>query len=344
MVRFHACIGDLSHVCGRCVNSALSGSSVSVLTVLICLYLVSSRLLWAETVVVQNFDYAGGKSTVTCTTVPTRVITTNGATTELMLRLGLSGHLVGTAYLDNPVLPDVQKAYDQIPVLSRRYPNKETVLAREPDLLFGWRTVFGPQALGDVYYWHKLGVQTFISRNTILTPQKITHFYDDLRDIGRMFNVQDRAEDFIAETEKKIELIREQLPPADQRPRVLIAEFADHGRFRAYAEQTLAGDMLSKAGGRNAFPEEGLYSLEHLIHVDPEVIVFVYMLQDQKSVEAQLAAIKEHPILRKIQAVRNDRLYSMPLAEVFSAGVRIPSGIQRLAAYLYPEVFRHEQP
>lgn len=322
----------------------ISGPFVQLLVGLALLSLVTGRFLWAETVVVQNFDYSGRQNTLTFTAVPARVITTNGATTELMLRLGLSGHLVGTAYLDNPVLEDVRTSYDRIPVLSPRYPNKETVLAREPDLLFGWRSTFGPHALGDVYYWNKLGVKTFISRNTVLTPQKIAHFYNDLRDIGQIFNIQDRVESFIAETEEGIRLIREQLPPMDERPRVLIAEFASHGRFRAYAEHTLAGEMLTIAGGRNAFPKEGIYSLEHLIHVDPDVIVFTYMLQDQKSVELQLSEIKEHPILRKMRVVESNRVYSLPLAEVYSAGVRIPIGIQRLAAYLYPEKFQCEHP
>jgi len=305
-----------------------------------CLF--TSRFLAAETVVVKNFDYERRPNILTFTSVPTKVVSLNGSTTEMMLRLGLEKHLIGTGFLDNPVMPDLREAYARIPVLSPRYPSKELVLYQEPDMIIGWRATFGPQALGEVHYWNRLGVKTFITRNSVLGPQKVAHFYDDLRDLGDIFNIRAKTDEFILGLEALINSIGLQLPPLEERPVVLIAEMAQHGQFRAFASNSLAGDMLRMAGGRNAFPKEGAYSMESLIQVDPDVIIVTHMLQDRASVEGRLEQIKAHPILRKLKAVRNGRLHSMPLTEVFSAGVRIPEGLKRLAVYLYPERFHYE--
>jgi iron complex transport system substrate-binding protein len=43
----------------------------------------------------------------------------------MMLALGLGKHMLGTAYLDNPILPEYQQAYSQIPVLSQKYPSRK---------------------------------------------------------------------------------------------------------------------------------------------------------------------------------------------------------------------------
>lgn len=311
-----------------------------ILIILGCFF--TGRPVAAETVVVDNFDYSRQRNVLTFSSAPKRIISMNGATTEMMLRLGLEKQLAGTAFLDNPVMPDLRAAYERVPILSAKYPNKEIVLYKEPDFIIGWRSAFAPQQLGDVHYWNKLGVNTFISKNTVLSPQKVSHFYDDIRDIGRIFNMQGKTEKYILDMESQISSIAEKLPPVDLRPTVLIAQFDQHGLFRAFASNTLAGDMLEIAGGRNAFPREGTYSMENLIQADPDIIIVTYMLQDRQSVNDKIEEITAHPILRKIKAARNGRIYSMPLAEVYSAGVRISEGIKRLATYLYPDRFEYE--
>ncbi len=68
---------------------------------------------------------------------PKRVVTMNQHVTEIMLALGLEKSLVGTAYLDDAVLPAYKKAYDSVPVLAEEYPSKEALLAANPDFVYG---------------------------------------------------------------------------------------------------------------------------------------------------------------------------------------------------------------
>ncbi len=48
---------------------------------------------------------------------PKRAITLNQHATEVMLALGLESSMVGTAYLDDSILPEYKAQYDKIPVL-----------------------------------------------------------------------------------------------------------------------------------------------------------------------------------------------------------------------------------
>ena len=271
---------------------------------------------------------------------PARVLTVNGSATELLLRLGLEKHLVGTAYLDNPVAPDLAAAYAQIPVLAEKYPAREAALALEPDFIYGWQSAFTPQTLGAPDSWRRLGVRVFISRNSFLKPQRISNFYADLLEIGRIFNVEERARAFIRGVENDLAVIAGRLAESERRrPRVLAGEYLPNGLMLAYGQTSLLGEMLALAGGDNVFPEGAVLSAEGLAEADPEVLILVHMLKDAPGVEAHLNEIRLHPALSRLRAVKSGRIHPLPLAEAHCAGVRIPSGVRRLAGYFHPELF-----
>ena len=51
--------------------------------------------------------------------------------------------MVGTSYLDDRILPEYQAAYDTVPVLAKEYPSYESLLAVEPDFVYGgWDSAF----------------------------------------------------------------------------------------------------------------------------------------------------------------------------------------------------------
>ncbi len=80
---------------------------------------------------------------------PERAVTMNQAATEIMLALGLEKHMVGTAFMDDKILPEFADAYAGIPILSEKYPSQEVLLTSEPDFVYGvYRTAFGDEAAG----------------------------------------------------------------------------------------------------------------------------------------------------------------------------------------------------
>ncbi len=75
---------------------------------------------------------------VTISEAPQRAVSMSHFTTEMMLALELQDQMVGTAWADGEIMPELKGAYDQVEVLSDRYPSKEVFYAAEPDFVTGW--------------------------------------------------------------------------------------------------------------------------------------------------------------------------------------------------------------
>ena len=270
---------------------------------------------------------------------PRRVISTNGSTTENLLRLGLEGSMVGTAYQDNPVAPDLLESYQRVPVISRQYPFREQVLELEPDFIYGWNTAFAPQAVGDVNYYHRLGTATFVATNTAVRPQRIANFVSDMTLLGKIFDINDRTQALVGSVYGRIDAVRDAVSGAAEPPTVLIGQYRLNGVFSSYADFTLMGEMIDILGAVNMFKQGGLHSPEGLLELDPDCIVVVHMFKTDEEAENFLELIRTHPVLSRLRAVSGGRLHPMPLAEVYAAGVRIPDGLERLSRLLYPDLF-----
>ena len=94
---------------------------------------------------------------------PARAVTLNQAATEVMLALHLEDRLVGTAYLDDRILPGLSAAYERVPVLASKYPSMEVLLAARPDFLYAaYPGAFGPAS--DRGQTGNAGASTRISR------------------------------------------------------------------------------------------------------------------------------------------------------------------------------------
>ncbi|WP_278258006.1 hypothetical protein [Nocardioides convexus] len=76
-------------------------------------------------------------------------MTMNQGATEVMLALGLQDRMAGTAYLDDSVPAKWRAAYDGVEVLSKEYPDHETLLAARADFVYGsYSSAFGDEAAG----------------------------------------------------------------------------------------------------------------------------------------------------------------------------------------------------
>jgi iron complex transport system substrate-binding protein len=71
----------------------------------------------------------------TVSAAPTKAITMNQGATEFLLAMGLEDSMVGTAYLDDAIWPKYATAYASIPVLSSSYPDHDTIMDKNPDLI-----------------------------------------------------------------------------------------------------------------------------------------------------------------------------------------------------------------
>jgi iron complex transport system substrate-binding protein len=264
-------------------------------------------------------------TTVTVTSPPQRVVTIKSTTTEAMLALGLGDRLVGTAFADGPVPADEQAAYAKVPVLSDTVPGQEAVLATNPDFVYaGWESNLTPQGAGDRAALAKLGVGTYVSpaacKEKAYQPDPLT--FDDvdaeLREVGRIFGVADRAEALVAKEHETLAAARK--PASTQ-----TALWWSSGNDTPYVGAGIGAPqmIMAAAGLTNVFASVHdtwtSAGWEDVVAADPDVIVLVDA--SWNTADAKKKALAANPATRALRAVQQQRYVVVPFAAT-EAGVR----------------------
>lgn len=290
-------------------------------------------------VTITNYNYAGEPVTYTYTQAPQRVVAVYQGSIESMIALGLEDHVAASYGLDNEVKAEWQEGFAQMNYQADVFaPDKETVTLLQPDLILSWGSLFSEKNLGDTAVWNAKGVGTYMNSNTCPGGSRtLENEYTDLLNLGKIFDVEDRAEALVAEMRQEIEST---LQAVEGRPAVRTAVVEPiGGTVTNYGANTLAGDMVTQLGGQLVQPDGSEMSKEALVTADPEVIFVVYMAysgEDPETVMAsQLAAITEDPALASLSAVQNGRVYPVMLGDIYAAGPRTVDGIRTIAAGLY---------
>ncbi len=270
---------------------------------------------------------------------PKKAISLNQHVTEIMLALELEDSMVGTAYLDDKIYEPLQVAYDKVPVLAKQYPTKEQVIDAEADFLFGgWKSAFGEKGVGTQEELETLGIHTYLHTASIMTKPTLEDIFADIRNIAKIFRVEDRGEALIEKMTKDVEDIRAKLPQDGEELPVLVFDSGDKEVFTA--GQNIMNELVTMAGGKNIFGdvESGwtTVSKEDAVERNPAVIVVIDY--GETSAKAKINFLKNDPALKAMEAVKNERFVILPLSAA-SEGVRAAEAIQILAKGFYPESF-----
>ena len=292
-------------------------------------------------VTITTYGSDGAEFTTTYEKPPEKVLAVYQGSIETMLALGLEDRLVATAGLDNAV-PDEQKAaFSSVEYLDEFTPSRETVTMLEPDMIFSWVSLFRDTTLGDAQDWIDNGTNIYINTNTALSEDSLENEYNDILNMGIIFDVQDRAEAIVAEMQNTIENVKTQAEKAGESPSVLVLESMD-GSFTNYNASSLAGDMVTQLGGILANPDGSSLGKEDVIAANPDVIFVVYMPYTGDDPEAvmneNLNIILEDDSLASLSAVQNGRVVPIMLSEMYASATRTQDGIETIAKGLYPEL------
>lgn len=268
---------------------------------------------------------------------PKRAVTLNQHATEVMLALGLESSMVGTAYLDDSILPEFKEQYDKIPVLSNQYPSKEVFLAASPDFAYaGWKSAFTEKTLGSRADLTQVGVQTYVQESSNKTAPTIEDVYQDILNIGRIFRVEDKAQAVVSDVRKKLENIQAQIGVVSDPLKVFVY---DSGEDKAFtAANTYLTSLINKVGGKNIFDDidKGWteVSWEEVVGRNPDVIVIVDY--GATTAEQKKAQLLNKASFADVKAIRDKRFIVLPLSAA-AEGIRAPIALQTLAAGLYPD-------
>ncbi|MFB7542442.1 ABC transporter substrate-binding protein [Streptomyces zaomyceticus] len=268
---------------------------------------------------------------------PQRAVTMNQHVTEVMLALGLEKSLVGTAYLDDAVLPAYKKAYDSVPVLAKEYPSKEALLAANPDFVYGgYSSAFAAKDGRGRDDLKRAGIDTRL--NTEYCPigsPSVDDLYREVRETGRTFGVPDRAETWIKEARVTVAATEKRLKGVEP-VSVFVYDSGDKTAFTA-GGKGIGNELITRAGGANVFADLdkpfGDATWEQVVARKPEVVV-IYDY-GSTTVEQKKKRLLDDPALKDVPAIKNRRFAVMPLSDTV-LGIRVPAAVDKLAAQLHP--------
>lgn len=288
----------------------------------------------------QPVTIRNGDREVTFPEVPKRVVTLNQHVTEVMLALGLADKMVGTAYLDDQILPEYKEAYDKIPVLSKQYPSKEVLMAAQPDFVYaGWKSAFGDKGVGTVEELETAGIKAYLQQSSNMPGPTPEDVFTDIRNIGKIFRVEDRATALIDQMKQQMDQITGKLGTIDKPLRVFVYDSGEDQPFTAGNNYMTA--LIKMAGGKNIFDDIpkgwATVSWEEVVIRKPDVIVIVDY--GDKTVEQKRNLIMTKRELADLPAVKNNRIIILPLSAA-SEGVRGPIALKILAEGMYPKEFK----
>ena len=273
-----------------------------------------------------------------------RAVSLTQHTTEIMLALGLQDKMVGTAYLDDAILPQYEAAYKQIPVLADEYPSREVLLGVAPDFVIsGFASAFKrPENAGPREDLLALDIHSYLSTGACperTGPLTMDDIYIDFLNLGKIFDVEERAEEVVASMKREVAAVEAKIADLEQKVKVFLYDSGEDKAFTAACCGS-ANLVVELAGGINLFNDlEGNYknaSWEAVVERDPEVIVLIEADWSTSAEKEQV--LLTNKALADIAAVKNKRFVVVPFSST-SPGVRVPTLITTLAKAFYPDKF-----
>ena len=276
--------------------------------------------------------------TVTFDAPPERAISNDVNLTEMMLVLGLADRMVGYTGISGwkTLDEEMRAGVDELPELSEKYPSKEVLVGADADFFFaGWN--YGLKVGGEVTpeTLDPFGIQVYeLTESCTHIMQKdkasIDDMYNDLLNLGRIFDVEDKATALVQNYRAELAAFTDNLE-TDAPLRVFVYDSGEDAPFTAglYAMPTA---LIEAAGGVNVMDDFnkswGSVTWEEVVERNPEVIVIVNY--GNVTAEQKREFMMSNPAFAELEAVKNDRFVTLEYVEA-TPGPRNIRAIKTLA-------------
>lgn len=290
---------------------------------------------------------------ITFKQAPARTVSVGQSTTEVLYLLGVADKVVGTALWIGPVLKGYEDANAKVERLADNDPSFEAVVGKRPDLVttqFQWQ--IGPEGVvGTPEQFAELGIPVYTSpadcmgkdnsgggdgvRKSVFTMDLI---YQEVRDLAKIFNVQDRGEEVVADLKKREEAARAKIASANGKISAVFWFSSAELDIDPYVagRNGAPGYIMSALGLRNVIESDEEWPTvgwETIAKANPSVIVAGKM--DRRRFPADDVAVKlkflaTDPVASIMPAVKAAHVFEMD-AQAMNPTIRTIEGIETLA-------------
>jgi len=288
----------------------------------------------AEPVTVQSCNRE-----VTFDAPPQRAVSNDVNLTEMMLVLGLQDHMAGYSGISawRTIDPEIRAGLAQLPELAKRYATKEVLIGADADFYFaGWN--YGLKVGGELTpdTLAPFGIKVYELTESCIhvmkkPPASMEDMYNDLRNLGKIFGVSDRAEALISGYKAELTAFKASLKPNAEAVRVFVYDSGEKAPFTA-GRYAMPNALIEAAGGVNIMNDLNKswakIGWEPVIERNPQVIVIIDY--GKVTAEQKRQFMLNNPAFADIDAVKNDRFVVLDYVEA-TPGPRNIRAVKKLA-------------
>lgn len=275
---------------------------------------------------------------------PQRAVSQDVNLTGMLLALGLRPNMAGYSGISGwkTLDEEFRAQLAGLPELAPRYPSVENLLNAGADLFFaGWN--YGMHVGGEVTpaTLAPLGIPVYELTESCahVMPRdaaRLEDLYADLLNLGRIFDVEPRAEALVSDLRGRVERVRQRVPKDARAPEVFLYDSGEDRPFTA-GRLAMPQALIEAAGGRNLMDDLASswsrVNWETVVERDPEVILIVDY--GVVSVEQKREFLLSHPALQQVRAIREKRFVVLPYLQV-TPSVDNVTALETLASALHP--------
>jgi iron complex transport system substrate-binding protein len=282
---------------------------------------------------------------------PRRAVALNQGAAEIMLSLGLADRMAGTATWTDPVLKGLEKADAGVERIADNSPSFERVLDADPDFVAAsFESTLGKGGVATREQFGKLGVPAYVapsdcagkdntgdSDGARAKPLGIDAVYDEIHDLARIFDVEDRGDELVAGLERRME---KATAGVDASGVSLLFWFANSESPYMAGCCGSPGIMTRALGAQNVFDdtheEWPQINWETVADRDPDVLVIGDLTRKSQTAESarkKIEFLESDPVTRNMTAVRKKR-YVLLSGQALNPTIRTVEGVERVAAAL----------
>ena len=107
----------------------------------------------------------------------------------------------------------------------------------------------GEKRLDGTEFWQDRGIKTYMAENSnsIVTNRTLQNEYDYILDLGKIFDVEDKAQAIVTSIQTEVNGILEKTKGQKQKTALIIEFLGD--QIHTYDATTLGGNMVTTLGG-----------------------------------------------------------------------------------------------
>ena len=286
---------------------------------------------------------------VTLQAPPTKVVSLDQNSTEILLSLGLKDRIVGTASWTDPVLPSLAEANTDVPRLADNAPSYEVVMGTDPDFVtasFGRH--FNQGGVAPRARFAETAIPTYLSPmdceggrsinggGTRTKPVTTAELHQEIRELARIFDVAPRGEQLIADLDARE---KKALQGVDGQKASVAFWFADTKTPYVAGSFGAANLLAEKAKLTNAFSDVSddwiASTWEAVVKKDPQVLVLGDLKRDRfpgDRLDDKIAFLTADPLTKTLEAVEQKRFISLHGAEM-NGSIRYVDGLEKIGAW-----------